>query len=113
MTNYVSVDQLATASPQPILSPSGSQSFMITKAQVVNVGASSASISLFRVPAGGVASIYNTIVGAKVVAASASNPSIFEISGQVVENGKTLQIEASASGSSLVVSISYAVNTNL
>lgn len=110
MTSYASVDLVATTTSQPILSPGGSQSFTITKAQAFNAGSGSGTVKAYRTPAGGVPSTNNVIVPSRMLTAASSSASIFQISGQVVENGKQLWVQASGTNAAITVSISYAIN---
>lgn len=109
MTTYVSVDLVVGLTSQPIMSPSGTQSFMITKAQAVNAGATSKPLSIFRVAAGGTPSVFNQIGPGTTIATGATSATILPLSGQVVEQNKTLFV-ASTTNAAILVSISYAIN---
>lgn len=111
MTTYVSVDLVVGATSQPIISSGGSQSCTIMKAQAVNVGGTNKSLSVFRVPAGGSPSTFNRIIPGVALATGASSPTILPLSGQVAEAGKAIFV-ASGTSASILVSISYAINSN-
>jgi hypothetical protein len=113
MANYQSFDVVAALTAVIVLSPGADQSFTIMKAQAINAGASNAKLEVYRVPAAGTPGTNNALVPLKVIAAVVSNATVFDnLNGQVVENGKTLQIISPTTNSQITFSISVAVNTN-
>jgi hypothetical protein len=110
VTTYVSVDFVATVTNQQIFAAPIQSSYTITKAQALNVGTSNGRISLFRVAAGGVPSTTaNLLTPPTTVDVNASNPTILPLSGQVVEQGKSLW-GVCTTNASIIVGISYAID---